>query len=86
MKNVFQFGDKCFVTIGHSNIGYIGALNVVSGNALLRVIGSQPVLLHLVSKAAHQDGIARYFAHVTSAQLPHLSCNAVLFYQRFLLK
>lgn len=35
-------------------------------------------------EAAHEDAVPRQLTHITGTQFPHLSCDAVLFHQRFL--
>ena len=46
-EDQFQLLAECLVAIGHSDIGDVGACDVVTGHTFFVVVLAQPVLLYL---------------------------------------
>ena len=46
-KDQFQLLTECLIAIGHSDIGDVGACDVITGHTFFIVVLAQPVLLHL---------------------------------------
>lgn len=47
LEEVLQLVQERVVAVVQAQVGHVGARDVVAGHALLRVVGAQPVLLHL---------------------------------------
>jgi len=70
--------------VSHSYVGHVSARYVVTGNAATCVTRSKPVLLDLIGKSRHYDGITSKLAHIASGHFPDLGGDAVLFHEGFL--
>lgn len=71
-KQILQLGDQGLVAEGDSDVGHVGASNVVPEDALLLEEAAQPVALQLVLEAALENRVPGQLTHVTRAQFPHL--------------
>ena len=54
-EDQFQLLAECLVAIGHSDIGDVGACDVVTGHTFFVIVLAQPVLLHLGEGAGWEE-------------------------------
>lgn len=83
-EDVGELIDHGLAPEGDPDVRYVWPGDVVAFDAVLVVVGAEPVLLGPVREPAHDDAVTGQFAHVARAQLPHLGGDAVLFHQGLL--
>ena len=98
-EHIGQLIHQRLVSEGHPDVGDVGSLHVVTGDAREMIVGPEPVLLGVIRETRLEDGVTGDLTEVTTkmiirtgkmmivrlpGEFPDLGSNAVLFHQRFL--